>query len=191
MKITLPDNSTREYSAPISVAQIAADIGPGLAKATLGGEVDGQLVDSSFEVDRDAVVRIITGKDNEGLEILRHSCAHLLAQAVKELFPDAQVTIGPVIEDGFYYDFAYAPGFSESDLESIEQRMTVLAKKGAVIERKTMGRDDAITFFRDLGEEYKAKIIEEIPRPRRAFALSAGRFRRSLSGAPCPRYQSP
>ncbi|HIE89491.1 MAG TPA: threonine--tRNA ligase, partial [Gammaproteobacteria bacterium] len=163
MKVTLPDNSTREYSAPISVAQIAADIGPGLAKATLGGEVDGKLVDSSFEIDQDAIVRIITGKDIEGLEIIRHSCAHLLAQAVKELFPDAQVTIGPVIEDGFYYDFAYAPGFSESDLESIEQRMAELAKKGTVIERKTMARDDAISFFRNLGEEYKAKIIEEIP----------------------------
>ena len=163
MKVTLPDNSTREYSGPISVAQISADIGPGLAKATLGGEVNGKLVDSSFEIDQDAVVRIITGKDSEGLEIIRHSCAHLLAQAVKELFPDAQVTIGPVIEDGFYYDFAYAPGFSESDLESIEQRMTELAKKGAAIERKTMGREDAISFFRNLGEEYKAKIIEEIP----------------------------
>ena len=163
MKITLPDASVREYSAPATVAQIAADIGPGLAKATLGGEVDGQLVDSSFEIDQDAIVRIITGKDIEGLEIIRHSCAHLLAQAVKELFPDAQVTIGPVIEDGFYYDFAYAPGFSQSNLESIEQRMAELAKKGTVIERKTMGRDDAILFFRNLGEEYKAKIIEEIP----------------------------
>ncbi len=163
MKITLPDASVREYSAPATVAEIAADIGPGLAKATLGGEVDGQLVDSSFEIDQDAIVRIITGKDIEGLEIIRHSCAHLLAQGVKELFPDAQVTIGPVIEDGFYYDFAYAPGFSQSDLESIEQRMAELAKKGTVIERKTMGRDDAILFFRNLGEEYKAKIIEEIP----------------------------
>ncbi len=163
MKITLPDASVREYSAPATVAQIAADIGPGLAKATLGGEVDGQLVDSSFEIDQDAIVRIITGKDIEGLEIIRHSCAHLLAQAVKELFPDAQVTIGPVIEDGFYYDFAYTPGFSQSNLESIEQRMAELAKKGTVIERKTMGRDDAILFFRNLGEEYKAKIIEEIP----------------------------
>ena len=163
MKITLPDASVREYSAPATVAEIAADIGPGLAKATLGGEVDGQLVDSSFEIDQDAIVRIITGKDIEGLEIIRHSCAHLLAQAVKELFPDAQVTIGPVIEDGFYYDFAYTPGFSQSNLESIEQRMAELAKKGTVIERKTMGRDDAILFFRNLGEEYKAKIIEEIP----------------------------
>ncbi len=163
MKITLPDASVREYSAPATVAEIAADIGPGLAKATLGGEVDGQLVDSSFEIDQDAIVRIITGKDIEGLEIIRHSCAHLLAQAVKELFPDAQVTIGPVIEDGFYYDFAYAPGFSQSDLESIEQRMAELAKKGTIIERKTMERDDAISFFRNLGEEYKAKIIEEIP----------------------------
>ena len=163
MKITLPDASVREYSAPATVAQIAADIGPGLAKATLGGEVDGQLVDSSFEIDQDAIVRIITGKDIEGLEIIRHSCAHLLAQAVKELFPDAQVTIGPVIEDGFYYDFAYTPGFSQSNLESIEQRMAELAKEGTVIERKTMGRDDAILFFRNLGEEYKAKIIEEIP----------------------------
>ena len=176
MKITLPDASVREYSAPTTVAQIAADIGPGLAKATLAGEVDGQLVDSSFEIDQDAIVRIITGKDIEGLEIIRHSCAHLLAQAVKELFPDAQVTIGPVIEDGFYYDFAYAPGFSESDLESIEQRMAELAKMGTVIERKPMGRDDAISFFRNLGEEYKAKIIKEIPAQEELSLYQQGEF---------------
>ncbi|MDG1192561.1 MAG: TGS domain-containing protein, partial [Arenicellales bacterium] len=120
MKITLPDQSVREYPAPLSVIEVAADIGPGLAKATLAGEVDGRLVDASFVMDADAQLRIITGKDPEGLEVIRHSCAHLLAQAVKQLFPNAQVTIGPVIEDGFYYDFAYADGFSEGDLERIQ-----------------------------------------------------------------------
>ena len=133
------------------MAEVAADIGPGLAKAALGGEINGKLVDSSFKIEQDAIIRIITGKDTEGLEIIRHSCAHLLAQAVKELFPDAQVTIGPVIEDGFYYDFAYAPGFSQSDLESVELRMRELAKKGAALERSTMARDEAIAVFRNLG----------------------------------------
>jgi len=162
MKITLPDASVREYSAPRTVAQIAADIGPGLAKATLGGDVDGALVDSSHEIQIDSTLRIITAKDPEGLEILRHSCAHLLAQAVKQLYPEAQVTIGPVVEDGFYYDFAYGPGFTEDDLERIQERMQTLAKAGSPVERIIMGRDEAIAYFRDSGEEYKAKIIEDI-----------------------------
>ncbi|MAF06664.1 MAG: threonine--tRNA ligase [Acidiferrobacteraceae bacterium] len=162
MKITLPDASVREYPGPRTVAQIAADIGPGLAKATLGGDVDGALVDASHEIHSDAAVRIITAKDPEGLEILRHSCAHLLAQAVKQLYPEAQVTIGPVIEDGFYYDFAYAPGFTEDDLERIQERMQTLAKTGAQVERIAMSRAEAIAYFRDAGEGYKAEIIEEI-----------------------------
>jgi threonyl-tRNA synthetase len=163
MKVTLPDASIREYSTPMTVGEVAADIGPGLAKATLAGSVNGRLVDASFAINQDADLRIITGKDPEGLEIIRHSCAHLLAQAVKELYPEAQVTIGPVIEDGFYYDFAYPAGFAEADLTRIEERMSELASAGARVERLTMGRDDAIAYFRGLGEEYKAQIIEDIP----------------------------
>ncbi len=147
----------------MTVGEVAADIGPGLAKATLAGSVNGRLVDASFAITEDADLRIITGKDPEGLEIIRHSCAHLLAQAVKELYPDAQVTIGPVIEDGFYYDFAYPAGFAEADLARIEERMSELASAGSPVERLTMGRDEAIAYFRGLGEEYKAQIIEDIP----------------------------
>ena len=147
----------------MTVGEVAADIGPGLAKATLAGSVNGRLVDASFAITEDADLRIITGKDPEGLEVIRHSCAHLLAQAVKELYPDAQVTIGPVIEDGFYYDFAYPAGFAEADLTRIEERMSELASAGARVERLTMSRDDAIAYFRGLGEEYKAQIIEDIP----------------------------
>jgi len=163
MKVTLPDASIREYSTPMTVGEVAADIGPGLAKATLAGSVNGRLVDASFAITEDADLRIITGKDAEGLEVIRHSCAHLLAQAVKELYPEAQVTIGPVIEDGFYYDFAYPAGFAEADLTRIEERMSELASAGARVERLTMSRDDAIAYFRGLGEEYKAQIIEDIP----------------------------
>ena len=134
MKITLPDQSVREYPAPLSVIEVAADIGPGLAKATLAGEVDGRLVDAAFMIEADAQLRIITGKDAEGLEVIRHSCAHLLAQAVKQLFPNAQVTIGPVIEDGFYYDFSYPDGFSEGDLERIQAQMELLAAEGSEVE---------------------------------------------------------
>ncbi len=147
----------------MTVGEVAADIGPGLAKATLAGTVNGRLVDASFAINQDADLRIITGKDAEGLEVIRHSCAHLLAQAVKELYPEAQVTIGPVIEDGFYYDFAYPAGFAEADLTRIEERMSELASAGARVERLTMGRDEAIAYFRGLGEEYKAQIIEDIP----------------------------
>ena len=147
----------------MTVGDVAADIGPGLAKATLAGSVNDRLVDASFAITEDADLRIITGKDAEGLEVIRHSCAHLLAQAVKELYPEAQVTIGPVIEDGFYYDFAYPAGFAEADLTRIEERMSELASAGARVERLTMSRDDAIAYFRGLGEEYKAQIIEDIP----------------------------
>ncbi len=147
----------------MTVGEVAADIGSGLAKATLAGSVNGRLVDASFAITEDADLRIITGKDSEGLEIIRHSCAHLLAQAVKELYPDAQVTIGPVIEDGFYYDFAYPAGFAEADLTRIEERMNELASAGSPVERLTMARDEAIAYFRGLGEEYKAQIIEDIP----------------------------
>ncbi len=161
--ITLPDGSQRNYDAPISVMDVAADIGPGLAKATLAGEVDGQLVDAAFTIDGDASLRIITARDAEGLEIIRHSTAHLLAQAVQRLFPDAQVTIGPVIEDGFYYDFAYEPGFSPEDLEKIEAEMQKIVSEVLPVQRSVKGREQAVSFFRDMGEEYKAKIIEDIP----------------------------
>jgi threonyl-tRNA synthetase len=161
--ITLPDGSQRKYSKPVTVAEIAASIGPGLARAALAGRVDGKLVDTSFLVDQDAQVAIVTDRDPEGLEIIRHSCAHLLAQAVKELFPEAQVTIGPVIENGFYYDFAFERGFTEEDLVKIEDRMREITKRDYPVSRTVMPRDEAVRFFRDMGEEYKARIIEEIP----------------------------
>ena len=161
--ISLPDGSRRSYEDPLSVMDIAADIGPGLARATLAAEVDGSLVDASHLVDADASVRIITARDEEGLEVLRHSCAHLMAQAVKELFPEAQVTIGPVIEDGFYYDFAFDRSFTPEDLAAIEEKMKELAGRDLDVSRSVMGRDEAVAFFRGQGEEYKAQIIESIP----------------------------
>ncbi len=161
--ITLPDGSRREYPQPVSVAEVAADIGPGLAKAALAGKVNGRLVDTSHRIERDAGLAIVTERDPEGLEIIRHSTAHLLAQAVKELFPEAQVTIGPVIEDGFYYDFSFKRGFTEDDLRAIEARMHEIAKRDLKVERRLMARDRAIEFFRNLGEEYKAEIIAAIP----------------------------
>ncbi|MDX1460362.1 MAG: threonine--tRNA ligase [Xanthomonadales bacterium] len=161
--ITLPDESQREFDRPVTVSELAADIGPGLAKATLAGEVDGRLVDASHRIESDATVRIITARDAEGLEIIRHSTAHLLAQAVKRLFPDAQVTIGPVIEEGFYYDFAYEPGFSPDDLDRIAAEMRRLVEDDLKVERRVMSRGEAIQHFRQEGEEYKAQIIEDIP----------------------------
>jgi len=161
--ITLPDGSQRQYDKPVTVMQVAADIGKGLAKATLAGKVDDKLVDASHVITGDCRIRIITDRDAEGLEVIRHSCAHLMAQAVKELFPRAQVTIGPVIEDGFYYDFAYERPFTPEDLEKIEARMEELAKEDYTVTRSVMQRDEATAFFRGLGEEYKAQIIESIP----------------------------
>jgi len=161
--ITLPDGSRRAFDKPVSVHEIAADIGPGLVKAALAGQIDGKLVDTSFIVDRDVSLAIVTGRDQQGLEIIRHSCAHLLAHAVKELFPEAQVTIGPVIEDGFYYDFAFDRPFTPEDLEAIEAKMEELAGRDFPVIREVMERDDAVDFFRELGEEYKAEIIASIP----------------------------
>jgi threonyl-tRNA synthetase len=161
--ITLPDGSERTYEAPLTVAEIAADIGPGLAKAALAGRLDGRLVDTDFVISSDANVAIVTPKDPAGLEIIRHSTAHLLAQAVQQLFPEAQVTIGPVIEDGFYYDFAFERPFTPDDLLAIEQRMTELAEADLKVTREVMDRDEAVAFFRGIGEEYKAEIIESIP----------------------------
>ncbi len=175
-EVTLPDGSRRTFAAPVAVAEIAADIGPGLARAALAGRVDGRLVDLSHVVDADAAVAIVTARDAEGVEILRHSTAHLLAQAVKELFPEAQVTIGPVIEDGFYYDFAYEPGFSEDDLAAIEKRMGELAAADHGVERVVMGRDEAVALFRGMGEEYKAEIIAAIPADEEISLYRQGEF---------------
>lgn len=161
--ITLPDNSQRTFDHPPTVQEVAASIGAGLARAALAGKVDGKLVDVSHVIDADARLAIITERDAEGLEIIRHSTAHLLAHAVKQLFPDAQVTIGPVIEDGFYYDFAYPRGFTPEDLDRIEQRMGELAERDLPVVRSVKSRDEAVAYFRGIGEEYKAKIIEDIP----------------------------
>jgi len=161
--VTLPDGSKREYEGPVTVAQVAASIGAGLAKAALAGRVDGKLVDLSHVIDGDAAVAIITARDPEGLEIIRHSTAHLMAQAVKELFPEAQVTIGPAIENGFYYDFSYTRAFTPEDLKAIEARMDELVKKYIPIVREEMPREEAIDFFKALGEHYKAEIISSIP----------------------------
>lgn len=161
--ITLPDKSQKTFDQPVTVAEVAAAIGPGLARAALAGRVNGRLVDTSYRIESDAEVAIVTDKDPEGLEILRHSTAHLLAHAVKELFPEAQVTIGPVIENGFYYDFAYKRPFTPEDLQAIEKRMAEIARRDYPVERRVLPREEAIKFFRDQGEEYKARIIEAIP----------------------------
>ena len=162
-QISLPDGSCRNYDRPVSVRQIAEDIGAGLAKAALAGRVDGHLVDTSHVIEDDAALEVVTDRDDAGIEVIRHSTAHLLAQAVKQLYPQAQVTIGPVINDGFYYDFAYPPGFGPDDLEAIEERMGALAKENQEIERTVMQRDEAVAFFKDAGETYKAEIIASIP----------------------------
>ncbi|HLS05972.1 MAG TPA: threonine--tRNA ligase [Wenzhouxiangella sp.] len=163
VEITLPDGSRKEFPGSVTVHEVAAAIGPGLAKAALAGEVDGRLVDTSHCIEEDAGLRIITARDEEGLEIIRHSTAQLLAQAVKRLFPETEVTIGPVIENGFYYDFAREEAFRPEDLEKIEQEMSRIVAEDIAVERSIMERDEAIRFFRDMGEEYKAKIIEDIP----------------------------
>ena len=161
--IKLPDGSIRSFAEPVTVAQVAASIGAGLARAALAGKVDGKLVDTSFRIDADADLAIITDRDAEGLEVIRHSTAHLLAYAVKELFPEAQVTIGPVIENGFYYDFAYKRPFTPEDLVAIEKRMAELAKKDVPVSREVWERDEAVKFFLGQGEAYKAELIEAIP----------------------------
>ena len=161
--VTLPDGSQRPFDHPLTVEELARSIGPGLAKAALAGRVNGRLVDTSYPINADAEVAIVTDKDPAGLEIIRHSTAHLLAQAVKELFPDAQVTIGPVIEDGFYYDFAYERPFTPEDLAAIEAKMTELANADQKVNRRVLSRDEAVKFFRDIGELYKAEIIAGIP----------------------------
>jgi len=174
--ITLPDSSKREYNHSVSLAEIAADIGPGLAKAAVAGKINGQLVDLSSTIEDDAEIAIVTAKDQEGLEIIRHSTAHLMAQAVKQLYPEAQVTIGPVIEHGFYYDFAFDRPFNDEDLEKIETRMRELAAKGDEVERRVIERDDAVRFFKDLGEDYKVEIIKDIPSEEQLTLYTQGDF---------------
>jgi len=161
--ITLPDGSQKQFESPVSVHQVAESIGKSLAKAALAGNVNGTQVDTSHTISEDAELSIITNQDDEGLEVLRHSCAHLMAQAVQQLFPSAQVTIGPVIEDGFFYDFAYERPFTPEDLEKIEKCMTEISRQNLPVERSLMSRDEAVAFFKEKGEGYKVQIIEAIP----------------------------
>src|SRR3954467_638880 len=176
LNIRLPDGSSKSFPGPVTVAEIAAAIGAGLARAALAGKVDGKLVDLSHRVERDASVAIVTDRDKEGLDVIRHSTAHLLAYAVKELFPDAQVTIGPVIENGFYYDFSFKRPFTPDDLVAIEKKMTELAKKDEPVTRKVMPRDEAVAYFKSIGEAYKAEIISSIPADQEVSLYSEGEF---------------
>ena len=176
INITLPDGSQRPFEHPVSVAEVAASIGAGLAKAALAGKVDGRLVDTSFRIDHDASLEIVTEKHPDALDVLRHSTAHLLAQAVQRLFPGAQVTIGPVIDNGFYYDFAYERPFTPDDLPKIEEEMQKIVKESLPVVRSVKSRDDATKFFRDMGEEYKAQIIESIPANEELSLYSQGDF---------------
>jgi threonyl-tRNA synthetase len=176
VSITLPDGSVRQYPGPVTIAEIAGSIGAGLAKAALAGKVDGTLVDTSFQIATDASVSIVTDKDADGLDTIRHSTAHLLAYAVKELFPDAQVTIGPVIENGFFYDFSYKRPFTPEDLLAIEQKMAELGKKDEKVTREEWSRDDAVAFFLSQGEKYKAEIISSIPADQKISLYREGNF---------------
>ncbi len=185
-QITLPDGSQRSFSDPITVMELAQAIGPGLAKATLAGVVDGKTVDASYRIERDATVSIITDKSVEGLDVIRHSSAHLLAQAVKQLFPDAQVTIGPVIDDGFYYDFAYKRPFTPEDLAAIEQRMNELVEQNMPVQRRVLSRDEAVAYFKGLGEHYKAEIIESIPSDEQLSLYRQGDFEDLCRGPHVP-----
>ncbi|MQY50551.1 threonine--tRNA ligase [Rhodocyclus gracilis] len=175
-QIKLPDGSLRSFEAPVSIYDVAASIGAGLARAALAGKVDGKLVDTSFVIHNDVELAIITERDNEGVDILRHSCAHLLASAVKELFPEAQVTIGPVIENGFFYDFAYTRPFTPEDLAAIEKRMSELARRDQKVSREVWKRDDATAFFTSIGEHYKAELIAAIPADQEVSLYRQGDF---------------
>ncbi len=174
--ITLPDGSVRSFEQSVTIAQVAASIGAGLARAALAGKVEGRLVDTSYLIDADAALAIVTDKDPEGLEVIRHSTAHLLAHAVKELFPDAQVTIGPVIENGFFYDFSYKRPFTPEDLAKIEVRMAELAKRDIPVERSVLPRDEAVAYFKSIGENYKAEIIASIPQDQDVSLYREGDF---------------
>lgn len=186
LNITLPDGSQRPFPGPVTVADVAASIGSGLAKAALGGKVNGQLVDTSYRIESDASLAIITAKDADGLEMIRHSTAHLLAYAVKELFPDAQVTIGPVIDNGFYYDFSYKRPFTPEDLAAIEKKMTELAAKDEPVVRRVLPRDEAVAYFKGLGEHYKAEIIASIPSNEEVSLYREGSFEDLCRGPHVP-----
>ena len=186
ISIQLPDGSKREFARPVTVADVAASIGAGLAKAALGGRVDGRLVDTSHRIDADAKLAIVTDKDADGLEVIRHSTAHLLAYAVKSLFPEAQVTIGPTIEHGFYYDFAYKRPFTPEDLVAIEAKMTSLAKLDEKVERRVLPRDEAVAFFKAQGEHFKAEIIAGIPADQEVSLYREGAFEDLCRGPHVP-----
>jgi len=186
VQITLPDGSLREFPGSVTVAELAASIGAGLAKATLGGKVDGQLVDAGFSISHNASVSIVTAKDAEGLELIRHSTAHLLAYAVKSMFPQAQVTIGPVIENGFYYDFSFERPFTPEDLVAIEKRMSELASKDEQVLRRVLPRDEAVAYFKSLGEHYKAEIIGSIPAGEDVSLYREGEFEDLCRGPHVP-----
>ena len=184
--ITLPDGSQREFPGPVTVAEVAASIGAGLAKAALAGRVDGKVVDTSYSMASDSALSIITAKDSDGLEVIRHSTAHLLAYAVKELFPDVQVTIGPVIEHGFFYDFSYKRPFTPEDLAAIEKKMTQLAALDEPVTRRVLPRDEAVAYFKSLGEHYKAEIIESIPADQDVSLYREGKFEDLCRGPHVP-----
>ena len=186
VQITLPDGSLREFPGPVTVAEVAASIGAGLAKAALAGKVDGKVVDTSFTIAANAQLAIITGKDADGLEVVRHSTAHLLAYAVKDLYPDAQVTIGPVIENGFYYDFSYSRPFDLDDLAAIEKRMSDLANKDEPVVRRVLPRDEAVAYFKGMGEHYKAEIIGSIPSNEDVSLYKEGAFEDLCRGPHVP-----
>jgi len=186
ISIQLPDGSKREFPGPVTVAEVAASIGSGLAKAALGGRVDGRLVDTSYCIERNASLAIVTEKDADGLDMIRHSTAHLLAYAVKELFPDAQVTIGPTIENGFYYDFSYKRPFTPEDLGAIEAKMAELAKKDEPVERRVLPRDAAVEYFKGMGEHYKAEIIASIPAGEDVSLYREGKFEDLCRGPHVP-----
>jgi threonyl-tRNA synthetase len=184
--ITLPDGSLREFPGPVTVGDVAASIGAGLAKAALAGKIDGKVVDTSHRIDHDVALSIVTAKDADGLEVIRHSTAHLLAYAVKELFPEAQVTIGPVIENGFYYDFSYKRPFGPEDLLAIEKKMTELAAKDEPVTRRVLPRDEAVAYFKSIGEAYKAEIIASIPADQDVSLYREGKFEDLCRGPHVP-----
>ena len=190
ISIQLPDGSQRQFPAPVTVAEVAASIGAGLAKAALAGRVGSgataQVVDTSYLVDHDTTLAIVTDKDADGLDVIRHSTAHLLAAAVKALFPDAQVTIGPVIENGFFYDFAYKRPFTPEDLLAIETKMAELAKRDDTVERRVLPRDAAVALFKGLGEAYKAEIIASIPADQDVSLYREGDFEDLCRGPHVP-----
>src|SRR6185369_8574448 len=190
ISIQLPDGSRREFPGPVTVAEVAASIGAGLAKAAIAGRVgqgkQARVVDTSFLIEADTPLAIVTDKDAAGLEVIRHSTAHLLAYAVKELFPDAQVTIGPVIENGFYYDFSYKRPFKPEDLVAIESKMSELSKRDEKVERRVLPRDEAVAYFKSLGEHYKAEIIASIPANEDVSLYREGKFEDLCRGPHVP-----